>query len=1127
MDNVSIDQLTLNSLNVEQARLENRERLNALGGTDGLASKLGLNISTGLSYDQVLYMRNKFGSNEFPESPMESFFILFIYAFNDFTLIVLIIASFVSIGIGVWQEPDHGYIEGTAILIAVFIVTLVTATNDYTKELQFRALEKSSQTDERTSVIRNGQIDRVNPKDLVVGDIIKLQAGDMIPADAIVVDHNVVMVNESALTGESIDLRKSMEKDCFLLSSTVITDGEEVKAIVTGIGVNSQWGKIKANLVSEAVNTPLQDKLEDMSKLIGTIGLSAAVLTFIALIINIWARHNGENVSESVISAFILAVVIVVVAIPEGLPLAVTIALAYSTKKMYSDQCFIRVLAACETMGNATNICSDKTGTLTENLMTVVEGWFADKTYTEAEFTSTTNTMSSQLSPAVKELIVQNVSVNRVAYLMYKDAEGKELYRPNVIGNKTEGALLCMVRSWGIDFENVKSTVYNEINDKIFGFNSSKKRSTVVLHRPDGSVRVYVKGATEWVLCDCTHVLCVDGTKRVLDEATKKTLNQCINRMASGALRTLLLAHKDYASSADLPSNWRDSPPDSSDLCCDCIVGIIDPLRSDVIEAVRIAQHAGVTVRMVTGDNVDTAQAIARQCGILTNMGLAVEGPKFRAMTPAEVDAMLPRLQVMARSSPDDKYLLVTRLNGNALPDGEEEWTKFHADKPNVSWDTHRDSLMPGYIEEWSATRPDGGEVVGVTGDGTNDAPALKAADVGLSMGITGTKVAQGASDIVILDDKFSSIVRAIMWGRSIYDAIRKFLQFQLTVNVVALIISFIGAVVGVTQPLNAVMMLWLNLVMDTMGALALATEPPTLELLNRRPYKRTCSLVSKPMWRNIACQALFQLTLLFFLMFAGERVFKVNPNEYCLEYTVRSSADFWDVSKGTLKSGDASNPFAVNCDTFKSVCGTDGACFDAKHTIEANGVSYNFVFSDLDGFQPSCLPDCVKKDYTLASMIFNSFVFCQIFNEVSSRELFDKKNFLKGILNNPIFIGVLLVSIGCQIFLIEVAGSFINTSPMPPLLWLQTVAMASICWIVAFFQRFIPVKEDENDFFTGKSMSISTSDVVGSKDSASSAANAATPGRELIQRPSKTKILPNNGNGEKLEVVSVEEEKV
>ena len=266
--------------------------------------------------------------------------------------------------------------------MAVFIVAIVSAGNNYSKELQFRSLEKSSQRDERTSVLRDGEIDRINPKDLVVGDVIILQAGDSIPADCIIFDNSIVSSNESALTGEAEDLKKSRQKDCFLLSSCLLTEAEDkLYAMVFGIGKNSQWGKIKANLVSEAVNTPLQDKLEDMAGLIGYIGMVAAMGTFTAMVASIWLRNGGADVLDGFVEAFIMGVTIVVVAIPEGLPLAVTISLAYSTKKMYEDQNFIRVLAACETMGNATNLCSDKTGTLTENRMTVVEGWVGNKKY--------------------------------------------------------------------------------------------------------------------------------------------------------------------------------------------------------------------------------------------------------------------------------------------------------------------------------------------------------------------------------------------------------------------------------------------------------------------------------------------------------------------------------------------------------------------------------------------------------------------------------------------------------------------------------------------------------------------------------------------------------------------------
>lgn len=517
--------------------------------------------------------------------------------------------------------------------------------------------------------------------------------------------------------------------------------------------------------------------------------------------------------------------------------------------------------------------------------------------------------------------------------------------------------------------------------------------------------------------------------------------------MANNALRTLCLTHYDFENESMMPDDWRENPPDSANLIVDCIVGIIDPLRSDVKEAVRIAQGAGVTVRMVTGDNLHTANAIAKQCGILTEGGGTVEGPVFRNMTPKDVDGILPNLQVMARSSPEDKYLLVTRLNGYAIPDGEEEWNLKHKDKVGATWAKDRDLIMPGYKEEWAESRPSGGEVVGVTGDGTNDAPALKAADVGLSMGIAGTKVAQSASDIVILDDKFSSIVKAIMWGRSVYDNIRKFLQFQLTVNVVALLIVFIGACAGFHPPLNAVMMLWINLVMDTLGALALGTEMPTMKLLDRKPYKRSAPLISWPMIRNILCQSLYQLGLLLWLLFAGAEVFGFREGVTCDTFEVDSSSTVRDYS---YRGGTVSR----SCDDFKAACGStdNGDCY------------YDDNWDELNGFSSDCLT-CDVFDYTHGSLIFNTFVFCQVFNEYNAKSIHSDWDVFSSIPGNSIFLGVTAATIGLQIMLIEVGGEFIKTSPLSLELWGYSVLMGFLSLPVGVLMRYIPVDEDPDTF--------------------------------------------------------------
>jgi len=1075
MADITVTQGTLDSINVEQSFEENKANLNSLGGPEGLAKLLKCNIATGLTDEQVSALRLKYGVNAFPESPMAGYFALLLDAFSDPTLLVLLAAATVSLIIGCIEHPDHGWIEGTAIFVAVFLVANISAGNDYTKELQFRSLESSSHSDERTSVLRNGVIQRINPSECVVGDIVILQAGDQIPADCLMLDAHKVKSNESSLTGEPDDVSKTREEDCFMFSSCTITEGEESRGLVIGIGTHSQWGKIKANLVTEAVNTPLQDRLEEMTTFIGKIGVVAAIGTFIAMVVNIWARDNGENVLQGFITAFILSVTIVVVAIPEGLPLAVTISLAYSTKKMYADQCFIRVLAACETMGNATCICSDKTGTLTENRMTVVEGWFGGKRIDRESF------KACDVSKEVKTIISENVCLNRTAYFVWTDSAGKPLDKPNIIGNKTEGALLIMAKNWGFEYEAMKTEFFQEDRDKVFSFNSGKKRSTAVVQLSNGSVRVYVKGATEWVLKDCVSYLDEDGTSKPLDEAKVHQLEGFINDMADMALRTLLLAHVDFKDVSVLPSDWATNPPDNEGLTVDCIVGIIDPLRPDVKDAVATAQRAGVLVRMVTGDNIATARAIAKQCGILTN-GTAIEGPTFRKLTPLEADRQLPMIQVMARSSPDDKYLMVTRLNGHGIPNGQEEWVAKQKMRGalDVQWETHRDLILPGYREEWEATRPSGGHIVGVTGDGTNDAPALKAADVGLAMGITGTKVAQSAADIVILDDRFSSIVKAILWGRSVYDNIRKFLQFQLTVNVVALLIVFIGAVAGFEPPLNAVQMLWVNLVMDTFGALALGTERPSTKLLDRKPFKRDSSLISRVMWRNIFTQSVWQLILCLVLLFKGAGWFGVTDGVGCFKYSELKSSNSWNLVTSTkLKTAGINYLHTpadqfVQCNDFKLLCPANNYdCLSAPISVTYHVNVTNtlvahdgvFKFGDLPGFETDCL-SCKENDYTHHTIIFNAFIWCQLFNEYNSRK-FQELNVFAGLESGgQVFLAVSVFSAGMQVLLVEAGGEFVRTSPLNLEQWLISIALGACSVLVSIFVRLFPFEDDPNAYF-------------------------------------------------------------
>ncbi len=451
-----------------------------------------------------------------------------------------------------------------------------------------------------------------------------------------------------------------------------------------------------------------------------------------------------------------------------------------------------------------------------------------------------------------------------------------------------------------------------------------------------------------------------------------------------------------------------------------------------------------------------TAKAIANRCGILTEGGVALEGSVVRSMAPKELDEVFSFLKVIARASPTDKYLVVARLNGYNLPKNEREWLDYHDPdgSKGLSWIEHRDLLLPRYFEEWAEGQGHKREVIGVTGDGTNDASALIAADIGIGMGLSGTKVAQLASDIITLDDKFSSIVQSILWGHCVHDNIRKFLQFQLTISMVTLSLYFAGSVSGIGSPLNPIMMLWANLIMDSLGALALATEYPNPELLKRKPYIRLASLICRPVLRNMFVQAMYQLTILLWITFSPKAMFGTYfclIGDECTTCTVKTdpSDALWNVATGQKDPNGT-----VGCNTFEVICGTG-----------ENWNCYKDSFQDLDDYENDCLT-CMEPSNTHATIIFNTFIFCQIFNMINCRSLFDDYHVLNGITRNPFFLVVIVAILVCQVFLIEFGGSAVLTSGLSYNEWFITVALRFGTIPVGFLMRFIPVVEDPSSSF-------------------------------------------------------------
>ncbi|XP_021751209.1 calcium-transporting ATPase 10, plasma membrane-type-like isoform X2 [Chenopodium quinoa] len=833
--------------------------LQQLGGVTQLAEKLKTNLEKGIpgSDEDILQRKNVYGTNTYPRKKGRSFWRFLWEACQDLTLIILMVAAVASLALGITSEGiKQGWYDGGSILFAVFLVIVVTAVSDYRQSLQFQNLNDEKRNI-HLEVIRGGRRVEISIFDIVVGDVIPLKIGDQVPADGVLISGQSLAIDESSMTGESKIITKDT-KSPFLMSGCKVADGYGTM-LVTSVGVNTEWGMLMASISEDTgEETPLQVRLNGLATFIGIAGLTVAFVVLVVLLARYFTGHtedaNGtpqfqkgktsaKHAIEGVVKIVTVAVTIVVVAVPEGLPLAVTLTLAYSMRKMMRDKALVRRLSACETMGSATTICSDKTGTLTLNQMTVVEVYANEKKIDQPND-------GSLLSPKLSSLLIEGIAQNTTGCVFLPEGGGDV----EISGSPTEKAILSWAVKLGMNFDakRAESTIIHA-----FPFNSEKKRGGVAVKTPGSEVHVHWKGAAEIVLASCTSYLDDNDSVASLDEHKLAFYKKAIEQMAVQSLRCVAIAYRPVEldkvpSDEEQLSQW--ALPDDN-LVLLAIVGIKDPCRPGVRDSVELCRAAGVKVRMVTGDNLQTAKAIALECGILASDADAnepnlIEGKSFRSMSESQREEIAEKISVMGRSSPNDKLLLVQALKRR-------------------------------------------GHVVAVTGDGTNDAPALHEADIGLAMGIAGTEVAKESSDIIILDDNFASVVKVVRWGRSVYANIQKFIQFQLTVNVAALIINVVAAFSSGDVPLNAVQLLWVNLIMDTLGALALATEPPTDHLMHRPPVGRREPLITNIMWRNLLIQAVYQVIVLLILNFQGRNILHLRHDTTELANQVKNTVIF------------------------------------------------------------------------------------------------------------------------------------------------------------------------------------------------------------------------------------------
>jgi Ca2+-transporting ATPase len=759
----------------------------------------------GLSEHEIAESRRIHGSNVLTPAKHESLWLGFIRKFKDPMIAILLVAGILSIGISFYEyfylsKGISVFFEPIGIFIAIILATGLAFLFEVQAEKEFSILNKVND-DEPVQVIRSGNAISIPKRDVVVGDIILLNTGEEVPADAELIEAISLSIDESTLTGEPICYKTTNEHEFDneatfpsnkVMRGTKVMEGHGI-ARVYAVGDKTENGKVfKAAQIDDSVKTPLNEQLDRLGHLITKTSYAIAAAVVIGKVI-MYFVYNDFSLLEFIaylLQSFMIAVALVCVAVPEGLPMAVTLSLAYSMRRMLKTNNLVRKMHACETMGAATVICTDKTGTLTQNQMQVYDANFYGDT--------------------PKELIYEGIAVNTTAQLDTSDAN-----RPRVLGNPTEGALLLWLVDKGINYLKIKEQT-KEIAE--IPFSTERKYMASIVHSASGKKILYVKGAPEIVMGMC---------KNTAGSTDKSSITEQLLKYQNQAMRTLGFAYQILEESE---LGITDNHISANNLTFIGIIAISDPVRKDVPEAVSECINAGISIKIVTGDTPATAKEIGRQIGLWDNEHDSerniITGPEFEALSDDELKKRIHDFKIISRARPMDKKRLVETLQ-------------------------------------------ELGDVVAVTGDGTNDAPALKTAHVGLSMG-DGTSVAKEASDITIIDNSFTSIGRAVMWGRSLFRNIQRFVLFQMTVNVAACLIVLAGAFMGTESPLTVTQMLWVNLIMDTFAAMALASLPPTCSVMLDKPRNRKDFIINNAMWQciiGVGCLFFIILLILLYIL--------------------------------------------------------------------------------------------------------------------------------------------------------------------------------------------------------------------------------------------------------------------